>query len=300
MWFKSLSAYRLPPAFSYESAQFFEKLEQARLKPLGPVEPSRFGFISPYGRDKEVLIHENADFAWFELGGREKVLPGSVVKEACDVKFKLVKERTGKNPGKRQREQIRDDVLLDLLPRAFEKGSRLGAYIDRAEKLLVVDTTSDKAAERMISALREAFGTFIAEPIQTEESVGALMTAWIAESRCPEPFMLGDECALVDPIDTACAVKAKRHDLTLDEIREHVKTGKKVSQLALIFDNRLSFVLDDKFKIRKLKFLDVIQDAIKETEGEMDAMTELDTRFTLMTLEVRRLMHALHDVFKLQ
>jgi recombination associated protein RdgC len=299
MWFKNISCYRLPPDFVVNEAALDKALKASELRPLGPVEPARYGFVAPLGAEHASLQHVSAGFIWITLGAREKVLPNAVVKDACAAKIKKARDKTGKNPGKRQRDQIKDEVLLDLLPRAFEKSGRLNAYLDPEHKLLFVDSGSDKAAERVISALREGFGSFIAEPVQTEESPSAVMTQWLAAGDCPTPFALGDECQLVDPVDTACAVKAKRHDLTLDEIREHVKGGKKVSQLGLVYDSRLSLVLDDKFKLRKLKFLDVIQDAVKEVEGESDAISELETRFTLMALEVRRLLAALNEHFNM-
>ncbi len=73
--------------------------------------------------------------------------------------------------------------------------------------------------------------------------------------------------------------------------------GKQVSQLALVFDDRIGFTLDDKLKVRRLRFLDLVMDELGDGGGE--AAGEFDARFALMTLEVRRLLDALHTVFKL-
>jgi len=296
MWFKSLSIYRLPDDFAFDRAVFEAKLATATLKPLGPTEPSRFGFVSPFGAQHDVLLHEGSGCVWLTLGGRTKLLPSAVVREACEVKIQAERARTQKNLSKRQREEIRDEVLLTLLPRAFEKSSRLHAYLDLEAKLLYVDSSSDGASERLVTALREALGSFPVEQVQIEESASAIMTQWVMAGECASPFKLGDECRLIDPIDRACALNAKRHDLALKEIQEHIRVGKKVDKLALCFDNRLSFVLDDKFKISKLKFLEIVQDGIKDSEG--DELAELDTRFTLMVLELRQLTKALFAQFK--
>lgn len=298
MWFKSMSMYRLPVDFNYERQEFSAGLDKEILKPIGPLEPSRTGFISPFGPDSDVLLHEASDCVLLELGGRNRVLPASVVKEAMEIKVKDVMARTGRKPGKKQREQIKDEVLLDLMPRAFVKPSYQAAYLDLELKMLVVNAGTDKPAEVLVTHLRNGLGSFAAEPTQTEESVSAMLSAWLVSGKCDGPFALGDECELKDPVDAGCAIKAKRHDLSVEEIREHLRTGKKVSQLALIYDNRLSLVLDEKFKVRKVKFLDIVLDEIKDTAGE-DAAAELDTRFTLMTLEFRRLINSLNEVFKI-
>lgn len=298
MWFKSVSLYRLPSDYAHSTPGLEKGLEQAALKPIGPLELSKRGFVSPYGNDSEVLLHERAGCVLLELGGRERVLPGAVVREALDEKIKQIRERNGRNPGKRQREQLKDEVLMDLLPRAFIKPMHQAAYLDLEAKYVVVDSTSDKSAEAVLTALREGLGSFAAEPVQAEESISSVLSEWLLAGKCAGPFELGDECELKDPVDAGCAVRARSHDLSLEEIREHVRTGKKVTQLGLIYDNRLSLVLDEKFKLRKIKFLDVIQDELKDVSGE-DAIAELDARFSLMVLELRRLFTSLGEQFKL-
>ena len=68
--------------------------------------------------------------------------------------------------------------------------------------------------------------------------------------------------------------------------------------LALVFDNRLGFTLDEKFRLRKLKFLDLVEEELGDIAGA-DAIAELDARFTLMVLELRRVFTALDGLFKL-
>jgi recombination associated protein RdgC len=298
MWFKSVSLYRLSADFTFDAAHFEKALKKAALKPIGPLELQRRGFVSPFGPDGKTMLHEASKCVLFELVSQDKVLPSSVVKDALEEKYKAIRARTGRNPGKRQREQLKDEVLTDLLPRAFAKSARQFAYVDLELKYLVLDSASDKACEALISTLREGLEGFVAEPIQTESSPSAIMSEWLARAKCDGPFVLGDEVELKDPVDTGCAVRAKRHDLEAEEIREHVRTGKKVSQLALVYDNRMTLVLDEKFKLRKLRFLDVILEAVKADEG-MDAAQELDARFTLMALEFRRLFGSLDEIFKM-
>jgi recombination associated protein RdgC len=297
MWFKNISLYRLPADFSFDRAQFAQALQKAELKPIGPLEPTRKGFVSPFGEQSDVLFNEASAGVLISLGGLDRVLPSTVVRKAVAEKANDVALRTGRQPGKKQRQQITDEVLMDLMPRAFVKQSFQSAYIDLEAKLLIVDSASDKAAEAVIKQLREGLGSFVAEPVQTEEGVSAMLSAWLAEGKCGAEFELGDECELKDPVDLGCAIKAKRHDLGVDEIKEHLRTGKKVTQLALVYDHRLTLVLDEKFKARKIKFMDIVLDEIKDTVSE-GAAAELDTRFTLMVLEFRRLIASLDKEFK--
>jgi len=83
-----------------------------------------------------------------------------------------------------------------------------------------------------------------------------------------------------------------------DEIREHLKSGKQVFQLGLVFAERVSFSLDEDLVVRKLRFLDLVQNELGDSEAD-SAIAELDARFALMTLELERLFESLQEWFGL-
>jgi recombination associated protein RdgC len=298
MWFKNLSLYRLPDDVELDLNALEPALAGQVLKPCGPLEQRSQGFVSPYPPGHENLQHIGSNAALIELGTQERVLPSAVVRQALRERIDAYRSKMNRTPGKRVREQLKDEVLHELLPRAFVKPGRCGAYIDLTAKLLVVDSGSDKPGEALVGKLREALGSFAAEPVATEESVGGVLTNWLLENKGAGGFELGDEVELKDPLDTRAVIKVRKHDLALEEVREHARQGKRVSQLALVFDHRIGFTLDENFKLRKLKFLDLVQEELGDISGD-DAIAEIDARFTLMTLELRRMFEALHGIFKL-
>jgi recombination associated protein RdgC len=103
---------------------------------------------------------------------------------------------------------------------------------------------------------------------------------------------------LRDSGDGGAAVRCRRQDLESDEIREHLKSGKQVFQLGLTFDERLSFSLDEELVVRKLRFLDQVQDELGDAQTD-SAVAELEARFALMSLELRRLFDNLQEWFGL-
>jgi recombination associated protein RdgC len=230
------------------------------------------------------------------LGGEDKLLPGSVVNDALSAKLDHIRETEGRNPGGRERKRIKDEVLTDLLPRAFARSSRCSAYLDLQLGWAIVDSSSRKNAENFVSAVREALGSFPAVPVNAESSPRALMTAWIAGEPLPDGFVLGDECELRDPVDSGAIVKCRRQELEADEVREHLKCGKQAFQLALIFEERLSFVLGEDLVIRKLKFLETVTESLEQ--GERDSQRdEVDAVFVLMSGELRILLKRLEEIF---
>ena len=69
-----------------------------------------------------------------------------------------------------------------------------------------------------------------------------------------------------------------------------------VTQLALTFEDRLSFVLDQRLTVKRLKFLDIVQEAAREVDAE-NAAERFDADFAVMSLELARFLPRLVEAF---
>jgi recombination associated protein RdgC len=298
MWFRNLTLFRFSDSVAKSLASLDADLAEKRLRPCGPIELGTQGFISPYGRAEENLVHRVGDCALISVGGEDKLLPSSVINEELAQRLQKIADQTGKRVGARERKRLKEEVLTDLLPRAFIRSSKRNAYLDMENGWLVVDTAAKKAAEDTVTQLREAMGSFPATPMAPEESPRALMTDWLAHGKLPAGLVLGDECELRDPVESGAIARCRRQELETDEVREHLKSGKQVFQLGLVFDDRMSFSLGEDLVIRKLRFLDIVQDELGDNERE-NAVAELDAVMALMTLELQRLFVKLEEWFGL-
>ncbi len=297
MWFKNLTLMRLPAEFKLVAEPFESALVEHPLRSPGPLELETRGFLSPFSRPDAAMSHPAGDALLFSLGHEARLLPSSVLRDAIADRIAEHEAKTGRKPGKRMRNELREAALGELLPRAFIKRSRTAAYWDAPARLLAVDSSSDKSAEAVASAVREALGSFPARPLASEASLSLLMSEWLISGVLPAGFELGDECELKDPSDQAAVVRCKHHDLTAEEIREHARCGKQVTQLGLIYDGRIGFVLDSKLKLRKLSFLDIIADKLDAQDGA-DPDQVLDAEFILMSLELRVLYARLDEILR--
>jgi recombination associated protein RdgC len=298
MFFRNLTVFRFDPALKKAFDEIEATLDEFRLKPVGPVEPMSRGFVSPFGRDRPALSHRVGAGLWLTLGGEDRLLPSSVVNEELQRKLAQMEEQQGRKPGGRARKRLKEDIVHELLPRAFVRPSRLDAWLDMDLGVVAVDSSSRKAAEGFVTELRHALGSFPALPLNAESSPRALMTGWIAGEPLPEGFAIGDEAELRDPIDGGAVVKYQRQELHGDEIRQHLEAGKQVSRLALSFDEHVSFVLGEDLVLRKLKFLDGAVEDLENSERE-SLEAELDARFALMSAELAKLFVALERALKL-
>lgn len=298
MFFRNLTLFRFSPAVAESLNDLETSLAGRALRPCGPLESVTRGFISPFGPESPVLAHGIGHATLFTLGSEEKLLPAAVVNAELGNRLRTTAAARGRPVGGRERQRLKAEVLDTLLPRAFVRPSRLNAYADRKNGWLVLDIASRKGAEAALTALREALGSFPALPLAPQETPRALMTAWLSSGKLAGGLGLGDECELRDPAGGAI-VRCRRQELASSEVREHLKRGKQVFQLGLIFDERIAFVLGEDLVIRKLRFLDVVQESL-DAEGRDSAQAELDARFALMSGELEKLLEALSGWFGLQ
>lgn len=299
MFFRALTLFRFPAALDFTHLD--EGLADCALKPVGPLELQSRGFVPPLPTNMEgarvSYSHRVERCIWLALGGEDRVIPAAAVNEALRKKVAEVEHAEGRKLGGRARKRLRDELIIDMLPRAFIKPGRANAYIDLKRRFLAVDTTSRKVAENVVSEIRRALGSFPALPVNSSTSPRGLMTGWIANVHTmPTGFVLGDECELKDPSDRGAIVKCQRQELQGEEVDKHLQSGKQVTRLALAYDDHVSFVFGEDLVVRKLKFLDGAAQSLESMELESIA-AELDARFALMTGEVGELFDMLDGAF---
>lgn len=305
MFFKNLTIYRFPTTlaglFPGATADELDNLDQLLadhpLRPCGPLELHSRGFIAPLGGDSDSMVHRLGDFAWITLGGEDKVLPSAVVNAELRKRMKAFEEKTGRPPGARMRKQLKDDVVTELLPRAFAKPARCDAYLDFERGLLVVDSPSRNRADQVVSEIRHAIGSFPALPLNAETAPRAILTAWLAGDTLPDGVALGESCVLEDPTEGGSRVVVHNLDLASDEVRGHLEAGLQCTRLSLTLDDHVAFDMDEDLVVRKLRFLDGAVGSLENTERD-DLRAELNARFALMTAETSRLFDVLQAVFQ--
>jgi recombination associated protein RdgC len=296
VFFRNLTLYRFPTTVQLVDLE--QQLAECALKPVGALELSSRGFVSPFGRDGESLSHCVNVSTWLSVGAQTKILPGSVVNDLLAAKLDAIEKTEGRKPGGRARKRIKDDLVHELLPRAFVKPGRVDAILMPDLGLCIVDTSSSKGGETVVSEIRHALGSFPALPVNAEVAPRSVLTGWLAGEPLPEGLSLGDECELRDAADKGAVVKCSRQEMQGDEIAQHLGAGKQCTRLALTLDDRLSFVIGEDLVVRKLKLLDGCIDSLEGMERD-DVRAELDARFCLFAGEIRRLFAVLAPAFRI-
>ena len=292
MWFRNLQLYRLGKPFDVSPEVFAEQLGADVFKGCNSMDMLTHGWAPPLGRHSEQLVHAANGYLMICSRKEEKIIPASVVRQLLDDKVAEIEAAEGREIYRREKMRLKEEIIVDLLPRALTRISNQFAYIDVRNQLLIVDSASPTKAETLIGQLRNTLGRFPATPLKTNSSLSGLMTHWLGEGRTPQGFEFGHECELKHPNPDGGIVSCKKQDLESGEIQNHIKQGKQVVKLALQWQERLSCVLHEDLSIKRLRFEDIIKEAESETEAD-DPVSRFDLDFSLMALELAAFVPAL-------
>lgn len=295
MWFRNLLVYRLTQDLPFVADELQAALAAKPARPCASQELTTYGFVAPFGKGADApLVHVSQDFILIAARKEERILPGSVVRDALKEKVEEIEAEQMRKVYKKERDQLKDEIIQAFLPRAFIRRSTTFAAIAPKQGLILLNSASPKRAEDLLSTLREAIGSLPVRPLTVKMAPTAVLTEWVKTQQAAEHFTALDECELRDPQEDGGIIRCKRQDLTSDEIQLHLSTGKQVTQLSLAWQDKLSFVLDEKMIVKRLRFEDLLQDQAEQDGGD-DDLSQQDASFTLMMLTFGEFLPQLFD-----
>lgn len=292
---KNLSIYRLSrDTVDFRPCALEQKLAPLAFTPCSSHDLTKTGWVSPLGEHSDQLVHSVGRHVLLCLQREEKLLPAKILKQHTQERIKKLEAEQGRRLKKDEKSAIADEVLHSLLPRAFSNTSQTWLWIDTDAGLIAVDSSSAKRAEDVLALLRKSLGSLPVVPLATETPTELTLTDWVKNRAAPDGFTIRDEAELKAILEGDGIVRCKNQDLQSDEISSHVEAGKLVTQLALEYQNRVAFVLNDSMAIKRLKFSDDLLSHNDDIDRE-DFAQRFDADFVLFTGEISILIQDLID-----
>ena len=282
MWFRNLYLFRFQKPFTTDAVTLNEKLAALPFVPCGSLETERLGWVAPLGRHGSELVHAAGLMMMVCLRKQQRVLPAAVVKEEVDERAAAIEAGQGRNVGRKERRDLRDQVTTEFLPKAFTRSRDTYAYIDPQRGWLIVDTATAGVAEALSESLRECLGSLPIAPPQVAEAPAGVLSAWVRTGEPVSGFMIADSCEMRSTDDDGGVVRCSGQDLGAEEVLAHLEAGKQVVRLGVSWRDRLACVISDDLTVRRLRFGDELLDAADDAGGD-DAAAAFDADFALMT-----------------
>ena len=290
--FKNIIAYRIDPAWKKTTAQVEAGLALMRFMACGASQEKSIGWTPPRDVKHGMLVESVGGQLMLRLTTESKVLPASVVKRRSEERIEKIEETTGRKPSRMERKDIRDETLLELLPKAFTRVVNTAVWIDAKAHLLVIDASGQAKADEVVAVLLRSLNGLVITPIQTKVAPSTQMAAWLMSHEAPGGFDVDRECELKATDDSQAVVRYSKHTLNNEEVRKHIKNSKMPTRLALIWNGRVSFVLNDLCQIKKIKFLDGVFDVSDNSAPDED---RFDADVAIVTGELGKLLPELID-----
>jgi len=284
--FKNLQIYRLPAPWAMTAEALAAALETHAFTPASSNELLRQGWSAP--RQHGHLVHAVNKQMLIKLEAEKKLLPSTVVNQVAAARAAEMEEAQGFAPGKKAMKELKERVADELLPRAFAIKSQTLVWIDPVNGWLVVDAASPSKADEVIKLLLKAVDKLPLESLRVQRSPVGVMTEWLSTDEAPAGFTIDQDATLRATGESKATVQWKRHTLEPDELRRHFKAGKQCTRLAMTWESKISFVLDESLAIKSVKALDVLTEETRGTSRNDDE--RFDGDFMLMTGELAKML----------
>ncbi|MEG9481433.1 recombination-associated protein RdgC [Mannheimia sp. HC-2023] len=284
VFFKNVMIYKLTSELSLDSKSLEDLLQETKFTPCTQFDMSKFGWSSPLkGSD---LLHFSQGNQFLLVSHKEdKLLPANVVKAETEQRIAELEEKEARKLKKTEKQAVKDQVVSNLLPRAFSKHQFTALWLDLDNQLVYVDAASSKRAEDTLALLRKTLGSLPVVPISFTLPPAEVMTNWIAKGHTPSWLTLLEEAELKS-FDTDSVIRCKRQDLETEEIAQHLQAGKFITKLAIEWEAHFSCVLNEDATLSRLKFADEVREKNDDILKE-DIAQRFDADFLLMTEELK-------------
>ncbi len=288
MWFKNLQVYRMTD-WNISPAMLEERLSSHALQKCLSMEMQSRGWVLP--RDESgKFVHELGQHMLITFGIEKKLLPAAVINQLTKERATEIAQQQGFEPGRKQIKEIKENVLIELLPRAFALRHKTNAWIDPVSGWFVIDTSSPAKADEFLEVFFKTVDDVTLKPLKTNLSPATAMTGWLSGNEVSTSFTIDRQCELRGMDDEKSTVSYVRHDLGAVEIRGHVQAGKEVTKLAMTWRDKVSFMLHENMQLKRITPLDILKEPAETAEEQFDS------DFVIMTGELKQLLADIIDV----
>jgi len=294
MFPKNIIIYRVNRDVDFNAEKLEQQLEEFKLTPCGSQDKQKFGWVSALPKG-QMFTHLSDGHILLRSCKQEKLLPAACINKLVKEKVDYMEAQEGRPLKKAEKDDIRDDIVMDKLPTAFIKDTFTNVFIFPSDGLIVVDASTHKKAEDTLALLRKSMGSLPCIPLIPQIAVETTLTEWVKTGDVPSGYEIGNAADMKSILDDGGTVKLKNNELTSNAVHQHIEENKMVIALELSWQDRISFVLKENMQLSRVNFGDVITDQNEDIPRE-DVHARMDADFALAAGEMLALIKSLINV----
>ncbi|HCA90160.1 MAG: recombination-associated protein RdgC [Legionellaceae bacterium] len=288
MWFNNILIYSYTQ--DKNTLTLNDLLKEEALKPCPPHARTSYGWL-PVRDDSYAL--EVAGSALICFAKEERILPKSVINQLLIEKITHL-EQQGRVIRRSEKAQMCEELEFELLPKAFCLQKKLTAIFDTVNQYLIINTASLTQAHHLTALLRKTIPGLHLNILNTETMPCVQFAEWITHpDTLPAGFELGTDCLLVSRQDEKKRINCKGYELDATEITGLLAQDLCVTEISLIWQERIQFTLTTDLTLKRLKSLDYLLDEFNELKELDEVHLQQDAALALLSGELRELINAL-------
>jgi recombination associated protein RdgC len=285
-----------------DSAQLEQALSRFGFEPTAPTAKRSAGWSPPRGHEHGALAENIGGQYLFELTVETRKVPPAALKRELQARIEALQAQGAKPLRGKAKRALKEQIEAELLPRAFARRGSIRAWLDPRARALYVGSGSAGAVEALLEELQTALEAELGAGLrlelpQLETGVSQTLAQWLRGGQAGE-FALEQECILRANDDSGASVRFAHHLLDQPAVLQHVDEGKLPVQVALNWEGRVSFVLDEALRLKKLKLMGVSSAGETEgaettgagAEGVQSAADDFDGDVALFTGEIAQML----------
>ena len=254
--FSQLSLFHIDPSLVPGINIWETSLQKHAIPLLLDLSIAEQGFAPPYEFSDQMVI--TAQNSWkIQLRKEKKLLPASVLRQESKRRIKEIEEKEYRQLSAKDKKALKQRVLDEVLPRAFSQISTIEGIYIRDKGFLLVNQAQGNKREELLSHLRQALGSFEAALILCKKTATDLMSQWLLDSNSlPNDLAIGNYCELKNIANIKSVSRFVNQDIQSKEVIGILEKDHFVSQLALIWQDKLRFILCEDFSLKNIQYLE--------------------------------------------
>ncbi|MBS0349654.1 MAG: recombination-associated protein RdgC [Proteobacteria bacterium] len=295
MWFKQIQIFQLKSSSPILYDKLIPQLQSLVFQPCLPTLPHSAGWIAPVNEPEAPIAEEINQRIMLCMQIEERILPSFVIRQNLHEKVQQLQATSQRKLGKREKDALKDEIIMTLLPKSFTKLTKVFGYIDLKHQWLVLGAVNKKKTESFLNLFKKSLG----ESVQTFEinRIPPVITQWLSRKNYPNDFVVEKKCTLQDANQKTRIIRCQQQDLFVNSILEFIKDGCELKQLALIWQDKVNFVLADDFTLRSIRYeKELTEQSAQDLEAETQRQKFM-ANFFMMGETLAPLLQSLLTVF---
>ena len=289
---KNAIAYEFNKDFNLTADQIEVALNQKPYRQLSSHESKSLTVSHFFENDDKLAYESEGGHIFIKLTSQAKLLPNDVVNDEVKERVEEIKNNDGRSISKKELNEIKEEVIFELLPKSFVRRKSTIVMISLKERRLMVDTSSGAKADDVTAFLRECLGSLDIKPLQNTYDVKKRLTGLL--KKAPGDFELLEDFEITSSLDSQSKLKIKNLTLRSNQIVEYIEEGLLLSQLRINYDDNVEFTLKDNASIARIKYAE--NETVDNAETKKEA---IQTQCFLTSMSINKIFNILDIEFKI-